>query len=375
MDPTHARQSFKLCILTRTLHSVYFHLFSYSPPKQTLVIAYLRQLPPSLSLYTFTPKHSTFPYLLTMEFKQLSNPNPNPDPVYYPDLLEPQPHSLNHNKNYHQPQSSHPKRHKTNHHLNPNAKPYHPITNPNPLHNHPFPNFYPTGYNVGTPPAPAFPYYPNQKPHKHNYPNPSAPTLTYQRRKNNLSQMVPRLVNLSNVGKLGKMMKAVQPGMMAYVPKQCPAFNILMHSKWGNIVFYRGQSYHPHLMGEFYANMVTKKDDNGIFDISSVVNNREIHVNFHVMCRALQLSPELFPQTCSNIYELFKFNQAEFEKFISFFCGDVVPIGLSVADYGIPFKHFLPEYQQLAMISRANILPKPDVLKSNDFDCKRTISF
>ena len=85
------------------------------------------------------------------------------------------------------------------------------------------------------------------------------------------------------------------------------------------------------------------------------------------MCRALQLSPELFPQTCANIYELFKFNQSEFEKFVSFFCGDVVPTGLCVADCGLPFKHFLLEYHQLANIIRANILPKPDNDQYIDF--------
>ena len=52
---------------------------------------------------------------------------------------------------------------------------------------------------------------------------------------------------------------------------------------------------------------------------------------------------------------------------LDFSSDDNIPTGLCVVDCGIAFKNFLPDYQQLAVILRANILPKPENDQYFDF--------
>ena len=52
---------------------------------------------------------------------------------------------------------------------------------------------------------------------------------------------------------------------------------------------------------------------------------------------------------------------------LDFSSDDNIPTGLRVVDCIIAFKHFLPDYQQLAVILRANILPKPENDQYFDF--------
>ena len=63
------------------------------------------------------------------------------------------------------------------------------------------------------------------------------------------------------------MMKAVQPRMMVFVLQRGNVHGFIMSCKWDNIVFYRGQSYHTYLMGEFYGNIITKRDQNMILNL------------------------------------------------------------------------------------------------------------
>ena len=315
-----------------------------------------------------------------MDFKPLPNPNPNPDIQYNPTLL----YNMEHNQFAHstsspfntykppnpypnyqsqqyppqpnQPQyypnmPTHPHTNKKQkqHHLNSQAKPYI-------YQGHPYPLYQPIPSNPGQTSA-----QPNPPPQNQNFVSPpqTAPILTYHRRKRlAYGPRIPRLLNMSNVGKLSKMMKAVQPGMMVFIPQRGTVHGFIMTCKWDNLIFYRGQSYHTYLMGEFYGNLVTKRDENKIFELDSVVHGRNVHIDVNSICRALKLSPEILPQPYINIYEVYKFNKEEFEMYVGFFCGDSIPTGLCAVDCGIAFKYFLPDYQQLAIILRANLLPK-----------------
>ncbi|KAL1826633.1 hypothetical protein ACET3Z_005045 [Daucus carota] len=184
--------------------------------------------------------------------------------------------------------------------------------------------------------------------------------ITYNKRnKYDTGPRSPKLLNLSNVGKLAKMMVACQPGMMVSLPQQGEVQNIINGCKWDNIIFYRGQNFHTYIMGEFYGNMITTKNQYGLFEINTMVQDTHIHVDVITVCKALKIDLDIFPQPCINIYDTFKFEKDEFEKFLKLFCGCELPIGLSVENCWISFKHLLPVYQQIAMIIRANVLPKP----------------
>ena len=229
------------------------------------------------------------------------------------------------------------------------------------------------------------PYLPNQIPFATNYnldpsqtqtkiysntispPITLPPVLYSRRRKSSTSARVPRVINLSNVGKLSKMMKNFQTGMMVFIQQKGDVHSFLMTARWDNLIFYRGQNYHTYLMGEFYGNLVTKTNQAGLFVFDSVVQGQTIHVNMDVIFRALRIDPAHIPQPCINIYEAYKFNQRDFEIHIGFFCGTDAPIGLCHENCGISFKHFLPKFQQLAIILRANLLPKPQGDQYFDF--------
>ena len=64
------------------------------------------------------------------------------------------------------------------------------------------------------------------------------------------------LVDMSNLGKLDRMLLNVQPGMLICVPQRGVVHNLFLAAGWENMVFYRGQNYFVHLIGDFYGNMV-----------------------------------------------------------------------------------------------------------------------
>jgi hypothetical protein len=139
-----------------------------------------------------------------------------------------------------------------------------------------------------------------------------------------------------------------------------------MAAKWDNHIIYRGPNYYTHLLGEFYANMDIKQRDN-VFYLCSFVNGKNVYVDHYVLNKCLRLGNKPTDLPCINIYEQFVFDQNEFELFLGFFCDQDVPSGLCSKNCGISFKHFLPKYQQLAIILRANILPKPKLDQYFDF--------
>ena len=301
------------------------------------------------------PFHHLYTSLSTslMEYKHTEDPNPNPN--YNPNLLTQMEMNQFFNTQttpytsykYNTASSSHNKKHKSNNqHETYTGNPFLRNPNPNPKTNQ-------LSF--------ARPFDLNQK---LPYPHSSSQILSHKKK---AFSPGPKLVNLSNIGKVRKMLMACQPGMMVSVPKQGPVHSLILKAKWDNLIFYRGQNFHTHLMGEFYGNMITTTNHKGLFEIDTVVHDKHVHVDVYVLCKALKIDPNLFPQPCINVYDAFKFDKDEFEKYVKLFCGSEVPTGLCAENCGISFAHLLPVYQQLAFILRANILPKPFMDKYLDF--------
>ena len=174
------------------------------------------------------------------------------------------------------------------------------------------------------------------------------------------------LVNSANLGKLDRMQHNIQPGMMVSIPQKGVVHGMLMAGQWDNLIFYRGQNYHVHLMGEFYANMIIQKGFDDMYLFNTVVHGKNMLVDVNTFARALKLGLHTPSQPCVNIYEKFSFQKKEYELFVGFFCNSDVPAGLFEEECAIDFRHFTPIYQQLAIIIRSNLLPKPK--QANFFD-------
>uniref|UniRef100_A0A164TGN3 Uncharacterized protein n=1 Tax=Daucus carota subsp. sativus TaxID=79200 RepID=A0A164TGN3_DAUCS len=175
------------------------------------------------------------------------------------------------------------------------------------------------------------------------------------------------LVDLSNLGKLDNMLLNLQPGMMICVPQNGVVHNLFLAAKWENMVFYRGQNYFVHLIGEFYANMIVQKGLDDVLKISTVVHNKNMLVDVNTLNRCLKLGEHVPHQPCINIYEKFVFDKKEFELFVGHFCDADVPLGLCEENCAIEYHHFTPLYQQVAIIVRSNLLPKPKNAHYIDF--------
>ena len=177
----------------------------------------------------------------------------------------------------------------------------------------------------------------------------------------------PTLVNLTNSGKLHRMLRNSQPGLMVYLPNNGDVFNLFKTAKWENYVFYRGQNYYTYLVAEFYANMEIKQRLDGLYYVNSFVNGRNIFVDHNVINRALRIGNKTADLPCINIFDKLVFDKSQFELYLGMFCEEDVPAGLCVQNCGVSFRHFTAKYQQLAIILRSNILPKPTLDRFFDF--------
>lgn len=113
--------------------------------------------------------------------------------------------------------------------------------------------------------------------HKNHMPAPSNYTsrhLHTQIAKPTVTSPKSFLVDATNLPKLERMLLNLQPGMMIVVPQNGLVHNLFLAAKWENMVFYRGQNYFVHLIGEFYANMVVQKGMDDVLKISIVVHNK-----------------------------------------------------------------------------------------------------
>lgn len=209
---------------------------------------------------------------------------------------------------------------------------------------------------------------------KHPNPNPMSQVMPMSEKsvnshmpRSNIKTPSPTLVRLSNTGKLNRMLRNNQPGMMVFVPPNGDIHSLLTSNRWENYVFYRGPNYYTHLIAEFYGNMEVQQRVDGIFYLSSFVNGKNVYVDHNVLNKSLRLGNKPSELPCVNIFEKFVFNQNEFELFLGLFCEEDVPERLCVREFAINFRHFLPRFQQLAIIIRSNILPKPKHDKFFDF--------
>ena len=113
-------------------------------------------------------------------------------------------------------------------------------------------------------------------------------------------------------------------------------------------------------MGEFYCNMNIIKGVDGVLHFTTTVNKKVICIDNKSLNRALHLPLHLCELPCHDIYSLFIFNKAEYELMLGVLCESDVPLGLCDVNCGIHFKHFKGVFQHLALIIRANVLPKPN---------------
>ncbi|WOG81840.1 hypothetical protein DCAR_0100994 [Daucus carota subsp. sativus] len=175
------------------------------------------------------------------------------------------------------------------------------------------------------------------------------------------------LVDPSDLSKLDNMLLNVEPGMIIYVPQNGVVHNMFLYAKGKNMIFYRGQNYFVHLIGEFYGNMVVQKGIDDVLKISTVVHNKKMFVNVNTLNRCLKLGENVPFQLCINIYEKFVFDKKEFESLVGYFCDSDVPLDLCDKNCAIELHHFTLLYQQLAIIIRSNMLPKPKNTQFFDF--------
>lgn len=175
----------------------------------------------------------------------------------------------------------------------------------------------------------------------------------------------PQLVNPSDSKKYLNMIKNVQPGINIHV--HGGVLDIIKAARWEGIVSHLGKVFHVHLMGEFYCNMRIIKGLDGVLHFTTVVETKTILIDHKTINKALHLPAHLSEKPCLDIFAFFMFNKAEFQLMLGTFCDLDVPLGLCDVNYGIHYKHFSSKFQYLALILRANVMPKPNQSKFFDF--------
>lgn len=175
----------------------------------------------------------------------------------------------------------------------------------------------------------------------------------------------PQLINLSDSKKYMNMVKNVQPGINIQV--HGGVLDVIKAARWEGIVSHLGKVFYLHLMGEFYCNMRIIKGLDGVLHFTTVVERKTILIDHKTINKAIHLPAHLSEKPCIDIYAFFVFNKAEFQLMLSTFCDSDVPLGLCDVNCGIHYKHFSSKFQYLALILRANVLPKPNQSKYFDF--------
>ncbi|KAK1361865.1 hypothetical protein POM88_046339 [Heracleum sosnowskyi] len=142
---------------------------------------------------------------------------------------------------------------------------------------------------------------------------------------------------------------------------------VLRNAKWEGMLSRLGRVFYVHFMGEFYCNMRVIKGLNGILHFTTTVDRKTILVDHNTINKGLHLPIILSEKPCIDFYAFYIFNKSEFELMLGIFCDSDVPLGLCDPNCGIHYKHFTSKFQYLALILRANVLPKPNQRKYFDF--------
>lgn len=177
----------------------------------------------------------------------------------------------------------------------------------------------------------------------------------------------PQLIDLSHTKKFMEILKNVQPGINIDVSGEVQT--VIKTARWEGLVQHLGKRFFKHLMGEFYCNMIIVKGLDGVIHFTTFVNRKTILVDHKTINMALHLPICLIDNDhpCIDIYSYFIFNKDEFKLMLGTFCNSDIPLGLYDKHCGIHYKHFSPLFQNLALIIRANVLPKPNQSKYFDF--------
>ncbi|KAL1808664.1 hypothetical protein ACET3Z_025654 [Daucus carota] len=161
------------------------------------------------------------------------------------------------------------------------------------------------------------------------------------------------------------MNKNIQPGSCVEVKGEVE--KLFLAAKWENLIYKLENRHFVYLMGEFYCNMRPIRGLEGVMHITTIVGGRPILVDHKVINRALKFPHKLTDLPCIDIYSHFVFDKNEFQLYVSYFCDSDVPLGMFESNVGVHYKHFTPVYQLVALIVRANVLPKPNQDKFFDF--------
>lgn len=102
---------------------------------------------------------------------------------------------------------------------------------------------------------------------------------------------------------------------------------------------------------------VFQSDIEKIFN--TVLEGRVITFDQLVLNNAFKLPYKLRVKPNIDIHKDFVFTVHELHLYLGLFCNSDVPPHRFNTNVDIPYIHFTPQYQLLAMIIRENILPKP----------------
>lgn len=227
--------------------------------------------------------------------------------------------------------------------------------------------------------SPSIPFYQSSKyqlpninsprPRKPYWPKVYTRKQASQSSSNNIPKQLPppQLINISDTKKFIAMVKNVQPGININMVGAVES--VIKKANWEGLVGHLGKRFYPHLMGEFYCNMRVTKGIDSVLPFTTSVNRKTILIDHKTINMALHLPIKLtdHEHPCLDIYSYFVFNKEEFQLMLSNFCDSDVPLGLCDKPCSIHYKHFNPMFQQLALIIRANVLPKPNQSKFFDF--------
>lgn len=135
-------------------------------------------------------------------------------------------------------------------------------------------------------------------------------------------------------------------------------------AKWEPLVIFRNKKVYTGLVSEFYCNMGVGKRVNDTIYLTFVVYDKPILIDYLMISSVLHVDPQVTSLPRIDITKEFTFNVEEHHLFISTVCRVNVRESMFTTDVPISSDHFLPHFQVIATILRANVLPKmtPDKL-------------
>lgn len=123
----------------------------------------------------------------------------------------------------------------------------------------------------------------------------------------------------------------------------------------------------PDLAAKFYYNMGVQNVVIGVQYITSMINGRPIFLDHMLLGKALKFHLLAIGQTPLDISKIFVFNFEEKRLSLSVFYGDDVPNTVFESTNGRNYEHFIPLFENLAQIIKANYFPSSNTGKLMSF--------